>query len=101
MHRSSDKDLLFYLNDKKEDLLVNLGTSNGLSVLDVLRIARELCAAEFKVTLGPRRLGDPAVVLAKADLAAELLGWRAKHSDAHTLLKTTLRAYTRVQSPYE
>ena len=84
---------LDYLNDKRQDLLVNLGTSNGLSVLEVLRIAREVCAAEFKVTLGPRRAGDPAVVLAKADLAAELLGWRAKHSDAHTLLKTTLRAY--------
>jgi len=84
---------LDYLNDKKQDLLVNLGTSNGLSVLEVLRIAREVCAAEFKVTLGPRRVGDPAVVLAKADLATELLGWRPKHSDAHTLLKTTLRAY--------
>jgi len=84
---------LDYLNDKKQDLLVNLGTSNGLSVLEVLRIAREVCAAEFKVTLGPRRPGDPAVVLAKADLATELLGWRPKHSDAHTLLKTTLRAY--------
>jgi UDP-glucose 4-epimerase len=84
---------LDYLNDKKEDLLVNLGTSNGLSVLEVLRIAREVCAAEFKFTLGPRRPGDPAVVLAKADLAEELLGWKPKHSDAHTLLKTTLRAY--------
>jgi UDP-glucose 4-epimerase len=84
---------LDYLNDKKQDLFVNLGTSNGLSVLEVLRIAREVCATEFKVTLGPRRAGDPAVVLAKADLAAELLGWKPKHSDAHTLLKTTLRAY--------
>ena len=84
---------LDYLNDKKQDLLVNLGTSNGLSVLEVLRIAREICAAEFKVTLGPRRAGDPAVVLAKADLASELLGWKPKHSDAHTLLETTLRAY--------
>ena len=37
--------------------------------------------------------GDPAVVLAKAELAAELLGWQAKHSDAQTLLETTLRAY--------
>ena len=90
---------LDYLNDKKQDLLVNLGTSNGLSVLEVLRIAREVCAAEFKVTLGPRRVGDPAVVLAKADLATELLGWRPKHSAAHTLLKTTLRAYNQSSKP--
>ena len=48
---------------------------------------------EFKFTQGPRREGDPAVVLAKSDLAEKLLGWRAKHSDANTLLETTLRAY--------
>ena len=39
---------LDYLNDKKEDLLVNLGTSNGLSVLEVLRIAREVCCCRIQ-----------------------------------------------------
>ena len=72
---------------------MNLGTCNGLSVLEILRIAREVCATEFEYILGPRRAGDPAVVLAQAELAAELLGWRPKHSDANTLLETTLRAY--------
>ena len=85
---------LDYLNHEKQDLVVNLGTSIGLSVLEILRIAREVCATEFEYTLGPRRKGDPAVVLAQAELAAELLGWRPKHSDAHTLLETTLRAYS-------
>ena len=61
--------------------------------MEIIQIAREVSGAEFKYTLGPRRAGDPAVVLAKADLAAELLGWRAKYSDAQTLLETTLRAY--------
>ena len=84
---------LDYLNHEKQDLVVNLGTSNGLSVLEILRIAREVCATEFEYILGPRRAGDPAVVLAQAELAAELLGWRPKHSDANTLLETTLRAY--------
>jgi len=84
---------LDYLKCENQDLVVNLGTSKGLSVLEIMQIAREVSGAEFKYTLGPRRSGDPAVVLAKADLAAELLGWRAKHSDANTLLETTLRAY--------
>ena len=77
---------LDYLKCENQDLVVNLGTSKGLSVLEIMQIAREVSGAEFKYTLGPRRAGDPAVVLAKADLAAELLGWRAKHSDAQTLL---------------
>ena len=85
--------VLDYLKRENQDLVVNLGTSKGLSVLEIMQIAREVSGAEFKYTLGPRRAGDPAVVLAKADLAAELLGWRAKHSNAQTLLETSLRAY--------
>ena len=84
---------LDYLKHENQDLVVNLGTSKGLSVLEIMQIAREVSATEFKYMLGPRREGDPAIVLAKADLAAELLDWRPKHSDAHTLLETSLRAY--------
>ena len=84
---------LGYLENQNQDLVVNLGTSKGLSVLEVLRIAREVSGTEFKYILGPRRAGDPAVVLAKAALAAELHDWTPKHSDAATLLETSLRAY--------
>ena len=84
---------LGYLESQNQDLVVNLGTSKGLSVLEVLRIAREVSGTEFKYTLGPRRAGDPAVVLAEASLAEKLLDWTPKHSDAATLLETSLRAY--------
>ena len=84
---------LDYLKHENQDLVINLGTSNGLSVLEIMQIAREVSGQEFNYTLGPRRAGDPAVVLAKAELAAELLDWKPKHSDANTLLETTLRAY--------
>ena len=84
---------LRYIDSQNQDLLVNLGTSKGLSVLEVLRIAREVSGTDFKYTLGPRRAGDPAVVLAKATLAEKLLHWTPKNSDAYTLLETTLRAY--------
>ena len=87
---------LDYLNDKKKDLVVNLGTSKGLSVLEILQMAREVCSTEFEYTIGPRRTGDPAVVLAKADLAAELLGWKPRNSDARILIETTLRAYRHI-----
>ena len=84
---------LDYLKHENQDLVINLGTSNGLSVLEIMQIAREISGQEFNYTLGPRRAGDPAVVLAKAELAEELLDWKPKHSDANTLLETTLRAY--------
>ena len=84
---------LDYLKHENLDLVINLGTSNGLSVLEIMQIAGEVSGQEFNYTLGPRRTGDPAVVLAKAELAEELLDWKPKHSDANTLLETTLRAY--------
>ena len=84
---------LNYLQRENQDLVLNLGTSRGLSVLEILQIARKVSGVEFNYTLGPRRAGDPAGVLAKADLAEELLDWKPKHSDANTLLVTTLRAY--------
>ena len=84
---------LDYLKRENRDLVLNLGTSKGLSVLEVMQIAREISGTEFSYILGNRRAGDPAVLLAKADLAEELLGWRAIYSSAQNLLETTLRAY--------
>ena len=84
---------LGYLGSQNQDLVVNLGTSKGLSVMEILRIAREVSGTEFKYTLGPRRAGYPAVVMAEASLAEKLLEWVPKYSDAATLLETSLRAY--------
>ena len=84
---------LDYLVSQNQNLVVNLGTSQGLSVLEVLSIARKVSGTDFKFTLGPRRAGDPAVVLAKASLAEKLLHWTPKNSNATTLLETSLRAY--------
>ena len=84
---------LDFLKNEDQDLVVNLGTSRGMSVLEILEIAKEVSENKFQITIGPRRSGDPAIVLAKSDLASELLGWKPIHSDAQTLLSTMLRAY--------
>ena len=84
---------LNYLVSKNKDLVVNLGTSKGLSVLEIIRFAREVSGTDFKYTLGQRRAGDPAVIVAKANLAEKMLKWTPKNSDALTLLETSLRAY--------
>ncbi len=84
---------LNYLVSKNQDLVVNLGTSKGLSVLEIIRFAREVSGTDVKYTLGQRRAGDPAVIVAKASLAEKMLKWTPKNSDALTLLETSLRAY--------
>jgi UDP-glucose 4-epimerase len=84
---------LEYLQRNADNLVLNLGTSNGLSVLEVLEKTRELSGVEFSVRRGPRREGDPAVVLATSAKAQSLLNWTPQHSDITTLIQTMLRAY--------
>ena len=38
--------------------------------------------------MSDRRLGDPPILIAKAERVAQLLDWKAKHSDLKTIIKT-------------
>ena len=84
---------LNFLEEQDEDLVVNLGTSKGISVLEILDAARKVSGMDLPVILSDRRPGDPAVVLASAEKAERLLKWRPAFSDVETILKTMLAAY--------
>ena len=84
---------LRYLESEAQDLTVNLGTSNGLSVLEILEAAKEITGVDFAIHHAGRRTGDPAVVLATAEKAKQTLGWSPQHSAVRTLLETMVRAY--------
>ena len=83
---------LNFLEEHDEDLVINLGTSKGISVLDILDAARKVSGMDLPVILSDRRPGDPAVVLASAEKAERLLEWSPAFSDVETILKTMLFA---------
>jgi UDP-glucose 4-epimerase len=58
-------------------LALNLGTAVGFSVREVLDAAERITGEPVAVKIAPRRVGDPPVLVAAADRAAALLGWRA------------------------
>ena len=58
-----------------EHLICNLGNGNGFSVREVLATIEEVTGLPVPVTVGPRRAGDPARLVASAERAAERLGW--------------------------
>jgi UDP-glucose 4-epimerase len=60
-------------------LTVNLGTGRGHSVLEVVRAYAQASGREVPYRIVPRRSGDVAACFADPALAAELLGWRARH----------------------
>jgi UDP-glucose 4-epimerase len=59
-------------------LALNLGTGSGFSVKEVLRAAEDVVGAAIPATIGPRRAGDPPVLVAAAERAHAVLGWRAR-----------------------
>jgi UDP-glucose 4-epimerase len=57
-------------------LACNLGNGGGFSNREVIAAAEAVVGRSIPVTVGPRRAGDPPVLVAAADRAAEVLGWR-------------------------
>jgi UDP-glucose 4-epimerase len=78
-------------NDRS--LVVNLGSEEGLSVMDIVASARKLTGRPIPARLIGRRAGDPAKLVASSALAKEALGWRANNSDVDTLVRTSWSVY--------
>ena len=57
---------------------INLGTGNGISVLQLRDAFVKASGAEVPYIIDPRRPGDPDEVYADASKAKNLLGWEAK-----------------------
>jgi UDP-glucose-4-epimerase GalE len=56
-------------------LICNLGNGGGFSNLEVVRAAERVIGRSIAFEVGPRRVGDPPVLVASADRAAQRLGW--------------------------
>ncbi|MEU2830453.1 UDP-glucose 4-epimerase GalE [Streptomyces lavendulae] len=64
-----------------EHLICNLGNGSGFSVREVIETVRKVTGRDIPETVGPRRAGDPAVLVASARTAQERLGWTPTRSD--------------------
>jgi UDP-glucose 4-epimerase len=70
----------------QETLICNLGSGSGFSVREIVEIARKVTGHRIPVREMPRRPGDPAVLVASAEKANNLLGWTPQHSDIETII---------------
>ncbi len=76
-------------------IAVNLGAGSGHSVREVIAAAEAISGRKIQARAAPRRPGDPAALVADPSLAADILGWRARHSDLDTIIRTALAWHTR------
>jgi UDP-glucose-4-epimerase GalE len=72
----------------------NLGTNQGTSNQQIVDYVAEKYGIPA-VAYGPRRLGDPAELVADAGLIKEAFGWQPKYSDIATIVDSAYRWYTR------
>jgi len=82
-----------YIQEKNQDLTVNLATGDGHSVLDVINKAKGITGKDIPYDIVGRRDGDPATVVAISNQAETRLGWKAEYSDLDTLIHSAWEIY--------
>jgi UDP-glucose 4-epimerase len=58
----------------------NLGTGNGVTVLEAIHSFEKVSGVKLNYEIGPRRTGDVIAIYANNDLAKAKLGWNPKFS---------------------
>ena len=69
---------------------LNLGTGRGASVLEVIEAVSRACARTPPVIIGPRRAGDPPMLVADAARAQVMLGWRPRFLDLQATIDSAV-----------
>ena len=79
---------LEHLVGKQEETLdfINVGTGQGLSVLEMIRTFVEVSGVQLNYAIGPRRPGDVAEIYANAEKVDSVLGWKPIYSAADAVL---------------
>ncbi|MFK0193478.1 MULTISPECIES: UDP-glucose 4-epimerase GalE [Kitasatospora] len=65
--------------DERVNLTLNIGRGEGVSVREMLAEIAEVTGIDTAAEIAPRRPGDPARVVAAADLIRRELGWSARY----------------------
>jgi len=65
----------------------NLGNGTGFSNYEIVQSCMAVTDTALSIRYGPRRAGDPAVLVASPRLAMKRFGWSPRYSDITTIIK--------------
>jgi UDP-glucose 4-epimerase len=88
---------LSYLENGGQSVTLNVGYGRGASVRKVIETARRVSGVEFPVEEAPRRPGDPASLVARADSIRTLLAWEPRYDDLETIVADAWRWEQKLQ----
>jgi UDP-glucose-4-epimerase GalE len=69
-------------------LRYNLGIGRGYSVREVIRTAEQVTGKAVPVKEGPRRPGDPPVLVASSEKIQRELGWKPRYAELAPIIET-------------
>ena len=73
--------------------IYNLGNGSGFSNKQVLQTVEDVTGRKLKFKIGPRRPGDPAMLVASSGLAGQELGWKPQKPQLQTMVKDAWQFY--------
>lgn len=65
----------------------NLGNGQGFTVKEVIETCRDVTGYPIPAVVGPRRPGDPAVLVASSEKIRRELGWKPRYPDLRTMVE--------------
>jgi UDP-glucose 4-epimerase len=72
----------------RRSVVYNLGNGQGFSVREVIDVARAVTGRQIPWMAGPRRQGDPAVLIADSTRIRREKGWTPKYADLRGIIET-------------
>jgi UDP-glucose 4-epimerase len=81
---------LQYLRAGGKSTVVNVGYGHGYSVREVLRMVEKVAGKPLVIREEPRRAGDPAYLVARADRVRVELGWQPRYDDLTAIVSSSL-----------
>lgn len=89
---------LMYLSRGGESSAMNLGTGIGHSVREIQRAIKAVSGRVVPASVCARRQGDPGILVAKADKARKVLGWKPRFTQIEEIIETAWRWHSSEQN---
>ena len=79
----------------------NLGNGRGYSIKQVIETARQVTGHPIPAEIGPRRPGDPAVLIASSETINHDLGWQPRYPQLTQIIETAWNWHVANPQGYE
>ena len=81
--------------------IINLGSSNGFSVKEIIATARIVTGKKIDAKVGERRQGDPSTLIADSSKAKEILGWTPARFSIEEMIRDAWEWHSKNPSGYK